>query len=604
MTAPIDTTTQDTPEGGVTSARPELAPVAHLISSTTVAGIPVLYAPAAHEQDGQRAAGLFFRVGSADETLATSGITHLVEHLALHARQLSEGHHNGVTAESYTLFHVQGTDEEVVAYLNGVCAALADLPTSRLEVEKQILRTEAQRRAGGPFRAMRRWRYGAQTYGLAGYDEMGTRRLGEDDVLAWARTYFTRDNAVLFVTGSALPEGLDLTLPGGARSTAPAPSSTLPQMPAFFPGEDGHVVLDAVVERSSAATVLALVAARALFHDLRQEGGYSYNPDSDYSRRDARHATLTLYADALPQQQAAVVGGLLDTVARLRLGTIEQDELDVVRAQLLKRYDSPDLAVEMLPTYALDVLFEGVIKAPDALRAELEAVTVEDLRAVANDVWAAALLQVPGRAGAEWAGMTPAPQWSAGAVDGVRYPRIDNPEVVLVIGPEGVSLTSPERCITVRFEDCVLMSARPDGARYLHGVDGFHVAVEPTLYEGLDAAAIPHALDARVPGHLVVPLGARDPQEIPQPRPPQAVEGARTGLGGWIDRRIDKTVNTLAYGFLVVLSIGLVSVLQTEFVGSALVVMLTIWGLLQGAVGAAWWVTARRRRQLIARRQG
>ncbi|MDF2846830.1 MAG: peptidase [Oerskovia sp.] len=605
MSAQIDTAAQDAPGTGVPAGLDELAPVAHLVGSTTVDRIPALYAHRSTEQDGQRTAGLFFRVGSADETLATSGITHLVEHLALHGRQLSDGHHNGVTAESYTLFHVRGSDEEVVAYLNNVCAALQDLPVQRLEVEKQVLRTEAQRRAGGPFRPMRQWRYGARTYGLAGYDELGARRLGEDDVRAWARTHFTRDNAVLFVTGGALPDGLDLSLPSGSRMPTPVPSSALPRTPAFFRGEDGNVVLDAVVERSAAAVVLAQVAARALFHDVREEGGYSYTADADYSRRDASHATFTLYADALPQQQSAVVGGMIDTVARLRLGAIEQAELDSARAQLLKGFDAPDLVSGLLATYALDVLLHHPVKAPEVSRAELEAVTVEDLRRVATDVWSDALLQVPGRAGAEWAGLAAAPQSSESAVDGIRYPRIDDPDVALVIGLAGVSLTTPHGAATVRFDECQLLSKRPDGARTLIGADGFHVVVEPNLHVGLGAPAVSQGIDARVPDHLVVDLPARDPQDVPQPRPaPPAPPKERSRLGRWVDQRLDESVKTLNQVFFVIVALGVLVVLRVEPQGSALVVMLGTWALVQGVVGLAWWLVARRRRQVRAAGRG
>jgi predicted Zn-dependent peptidase len=45
---------------------------------TTHQGIQTVLAPRA---GGQLTAGLLFRVGRADETLSTAGITHLVEHL-------------------------------------------------------------------------------------------------------------------------------------------------------------------------------------------------------------------------------------------------------------------------------------------------------------------------------------------------------------------------------------------------------------------------------------------------------------------------------------------------------------------------------------------
>ncbi|MER6344447.1 M16 family metallopeptidase [Streptomyces sp. NPDC001595] len=492
-----------------------------LVSHTTTQGVPTLYAPA----QGEITAGLFFRVGRADETLATSGITHLVEHLALHRLGLSDLHHNGTTANVYTLFHVTGGEEEVVAHLNAVCAALRDLPLDRLETEKEILRTEAAGRGQGPSSQLPLWRYGARGHGLSSYRELGTWSLTPDQVRHWAETRFTRDNAVLWITSDHVPEGLDLTLPAGSRIPAPAPTCALPVTPAYIHGDDGHVVLTSVLRRTTAAAVFADVLGRALFQDLRQEGGYSYTAEADYSPRDADFATLTAYADALPRKQDAVVGGFVDTLARLRAGRIEQAELDAVRGKILKMYDVPDLGAAALPSYALSLLLGHRVLSPEGHRAELAAVTVEDLREVAREAWDSALLQVPGR-GADWAGFTLAPQYSADALTGTRHSSLEDERVTLVIGAEGVSLLTPGGPVTVRYDACAAMSARPDGSRVLTGHDGFSVTVEPTLYKGLTPERIA-ALDAAVPPGAVVRLPARDPEDIPRPSERRAAGSGR-----------------------------------------------------------------------------
>ncbi|OQR60257.1 peptidase M16 [Streptomyces maremycinicus] len=504
-----------------------LAALTGLVSHTTTQHIPTLYAPAS---GNEITAGLFFRVGRADETLATAGLTHLVEHLALHRLGLSDLHYNGATANAYTLFHVTGSEEEVVRYLNSVCAGLRDLPMERLETEKEILRTEAAGRGGGPQQQMPLWRYGAQGYGLSSYNELGTRSLTPDQVRRWAETRFTRDNAVLWITGEQVPDGLDLTLPQGTRFPAPAATSALPTTPAYISGEDGHVVLTSVLRRSTAASVFADVLGRALFQDLRQEGGYSYSAEADYTPRDAEFATLTAYADALPQKQDAVVGGFVDTFARLRAGRIEQSELDSVRAKLLKMYDTPDLAAAALPSYALSLLLGHRILTPEQHRAELNAVTTQDLREVAREAWGDALLQVPGR-GVDWAGLTLAPQHSQAAVTGTRHRSLEDDEVTLVIGAEGVSLLTPRGPVTVRYDACAAMTTRPDGARVLTGHDGFSVTVEPTLYRGVTPDRVA-ALDAGVPAAAVVPMPAREPDQIPQPRPRKRTSGPRSSGNG------------------------------------------------------------------------
>ncbi|WP_330306736.1 MULTISPECIES: insulinase family protein [unclassified Streptomyces] len=488
-----------------------VAKLAGLVGHTTTQGIPTLYTP----RQGEITAGLFFRVGRADETLATAGITHLVEHLALHRLGLSDLHYNGATANAYTLFHVTGSEDEVVAYLNSVCAALRDLPLDRLETEKEILRTEAAGRGGGPSHQMPLWRYGAQGYGLSSYSELGTWRLTPDEVRHWAQTRFTRDNAVLWITSDSVPEGLDLTLPAGTRLPAPAASNALPVTPAYIHGDDGHVVFNSVLRRSTAGAVFADVLGRALFQDLRQEGGYSYSAEADYTPRDADFATLTAYADALPKKQDAVVGGFVDVLARLRAGRIEQAELDSARAKALKMYDTPELAAVSLPSYALSLLLGHPILSPDEHRAELRALTVEDLREVAREMWSTGLLQVPGR-GADWAGFFLAPQYSTHALTGTRHRSLEDEHVTLTIGAEGVSLTTPRGPVTVRYDACAAMTARPDGARTLTGHDGFAVTIEPTLYKSVTPERIA-AVDAAVPPAAVVRMPQRDPSRIPQP---------------------------------------------------------------------------------------
>ncbi|MFD6659800.1 M16 family metallopeptidase [Streptomyces parvus] len=504
-----------TPEGMPTVDGASTTP--GFITSTEVDRIPTLLAPTSG--GGPVAAGLYFRVGAADETLATAGLTHLVEHLALHRHGVSDLHYNGSTAATHTHFVVSGTPEEVVAYLNGVCASLRDLPVERLATEREILRTEQAGRSRGPNHQLPLWRYGARGYGLASYPEYGTLHLTADAVRDWAATWFTRDNAVLWMTGDTVPEGLDLTLPAGRRQPLPAPTSALPVTPAYLTGGSGGVVLDGIVRRTSAARLFAEVLGRALFTDLRQKGGYSYTADCDYHPRDTDHATITAYADALPQKQDAVVGGFIDVLARLRAGTIDRAELDSARAKVVKQYEIPDVGAAALPLYALNVLTGHENLTPDEHRAQLAAVTVEDLRDVARELYDSALIQVPGR-GVDWAGFTEAPQWSAPSFGpeplGTVHRSRASDAVSLAVGREAVTLSTPRGRISVRYDACAAMRVFPDGARHLIGFDAFVVEVEPTLYAKLtpDRMAL---IDAAVPAAAVVPMPVRDPDEIPQP---------------------------------------------------------------------------------------
>jgi hypothetical protein len=327
-----------------------------------------------------------------------------------------------------------------------------------------------------------------------------------------------------------VPAGLDLTLPAGSRLPAPVASNALPVTPAYIHGDDGHVVFNAVLRRSTAGAVFAEVLGRALFQDLRQEGGYSYTAECDYSPRDAHHATLTAYADALAQKQDAVVGGFVDVLARLRAGRIEQAELDSARAKALKMYDTPDLGAASLPSYALSLLLGHRILSPEEHRAELDTLTIEDLREVAREMWSTGLLQVPGR-GADWAGFFLAPQYSTHALTGTRHRSLEDERVTLTIAAEGVSLTTAGGPVTVRYDSCAAMTARPDGARTLTGLDGFSVTIEPTLYQGVTPERIA-AVDAAVPAAAVVRMPQRDPSRIPRPEARASTAQRPQGGGG------------------------------------------------------------------------
>ncbi|MFD7445081.1 M16 family metallopeptidase [Streptomyces sp. NPDC059909] len=558
------------------------------IRETEVDGIRTLLA----HRPGPVSAGLFFRVGSADETLATRGITHLVEHLALHRHGVGDLHYNGATAGTFTHFHVTGDPSEVVEYLNGVCAALRDLPLERLETEKEILRTEAAGRSSGPAYDMPLWRYGAQGYGLPSYQELGLWRIDATAVRDWAATRFTRENAVLWITSDTVPEGLDLTLPSGPRHPLPAPTSALPHTPAYFEGDDGVVVLDAVVRRSTAASLFADVFGKALYRDLRQEGGYSYTAECDYSPRDAEFATITALSDSLPKKQDAVVGGFIDTLAALRAGRIQQADLDAARNARLKAYEIPDLAAAKLPSQALGVLTGHPVPGDDEHIAELHAVTVEDLHEVAREVWGNALLKVPGYRGADWAGFHEAPSGSPELLTGRRYAYRTDSQTALIIGREGVSLGSPRNQVSVRYSECAAMLAYPDGGRRLIARDGLSISVEPTLYRVSPAELAP--IDAAVPAQVVIPMPARSPDRIPQPAVPR--EAARPAPG-W------KSTAALWLFAAVALFWGLVAVIGTadEFdpavTPSPDRVYIAILWLLEGGVlfllGRTWY----RRRQ-------
>ncbi|MEU6817254.1 insulinase family protein [Streptomyces sp. NPDC046860] len=556
------------------------------IQTTEADGIPALFAHAT----GPMRAGLVFRAGVADETLARAGITHLVEHLALHRQGLADYHFNGETKAAFTHFYMEGAEHEVVAFLQGVCASLHDLPMERLETEKEILRTEESRRGSAQLPL---WRYGAQGHGLVSYPEWGVRDLGPDDVRHWARTWFTRGNAVLWVAGERMPEGLSLRLPEGGRMPMPAVTSALPETPAYFSDGSGGVLLDAVVADTAAARLYAGVLERELSRSLRQEGGWSYTAGTDYTPRRDGMALVTAFADSLPDKQDAVLGGFVDVLAALRAGRVRAEDLEAVRARFDAALTAPDASAKRLPGVAEDLLAGRPVRTPDALRAELRAVTPEQVHTVALQAAQTALMQVPSGHSADWAGFTAAPTDSSYTVTGRRFRSVRDRSAALVVGAEGVSVTTKgpdgaECAVSVPFRACAAMLCWPDGGRRLIGTDALCVDVEPGLYD-IDAHTMA-TIDAAVPPHAVVRLPPRQqPTAGPAPAaasPSGAAQGASPGGRTFTRRTVMQSVGLVVLGILAVLS-GLVALSFTVFeaedpeltMGEWIAISAFLWGV-------------------------
>lgn len=487
-----------------------------MIRLAEIDSIPVVYT-----EDGPSTAGLVFRVGSADEVLSQRGLTHLIEHLALHRLGATDYHFNGTTGPYFTSFFTRGDQARVVTFLEQVAASLGDLPIDRLDIEKGVLRTEEDGRATSVGALMALWRYGAVGLGAASYNELGRAGLRPYDLTRWVSRYFTRENAVLWFSGMTPPSQLRLALASGVREPIVESVSILPTMPAFRPEFPQHLGLHAEVGRTTRATVFSAVWQRELFRRLRQENGYCYTPTVEYSVIDANRAQIFAAADLAPDLREAALGEFVDTFASLRWGESNPSLLKEVQTSFRSAMSEPGAEASRLPQAATDLLIGRPPTPTEALKEELDAVTPADLYSVAAEVASSALLFTPQGLGAAWAGFARVPETSEQAVTGRPFVPINDPSYTLVIGVDGVSLVTEAGPMTVLYGDCQAMLVRPDGARTLIARDGVVCPIEPTLFTLPEG--ILDTIDQQVPPDRVVRMPPRPPEQIPMP--PQGEPG-------------------------------------------------------------------------------
>jgi predicted Zn-dependent peptidase len=466
-------------------------------------------------------AGLTFRVGRADETLARGGITHLIEHLVLHRMELPDQHFNGTTSPLTTTFYVQGDPDEITHFFALVCGGLRDLPIDRMDIERAVLHTEAGSRTRGVTEPLLLWRYGAATYGLPGFAEFGLDELTADDLRSWVSRWFTKGNAVLWICGGPPPADLRLDLPDGPRIAPPAASNALPRTPAYFSTDIDGIAFDAIIPRSTPASAFAAILERRLHRLLRRQLGISYSAHAALDTRDAQHATLTAFADALPAKHGDVTREFINVLIDLATDPVTDDDLAAMLKVARRALFEPAGTAAWLTQSAENILLNVPVRSPQDVWDNLVAVTAEDISEIARQTLATGLAMVPHGQAVGRAGFVAAPTGSAAALDGDTFTPLGRPgaRARLIVGADGLSLVGGLDIATVRYSECVAMLAWPDGARLLFAPDAVNVRVEPQLW-GLPTHVLA-GIDAAIPDDRISHMQPRPPGSIP--RPPETV---------------------------------------------------------------------------------
>lgn len=515
---------------------------------TEIDGVRVVWA----EVPAPLRAGLLFRTGLADESLPTLGQTHLIEHIALSAVGELDGSQNGFVSGAVTGFSKVGTPEDVAQFLTGLCTALSELPGDRLEAEKQVLSAEAA--AGGyePVGKMLTKRYGVHGYGMLGVREFGLQPATVDSLRAKAAHSFTRENAVLWLTGEP-PSGLRLPLPAGVRVPI-APPRGLRSFPCWYVDDaSGGVAASMAVPRTSAGTVLRQIAAKRLSDRLRTDLALSYAPGIGYDPLDANVAHLVLYADSQPEQREALAAAFGELFGQL--GEIDESEVAAAKQEIIDHMTGPlappyeQILESSIQQAAMDDLYGRRFEPLQYLAERLMAVEPDHVRSYVEEARKRALFAVPGVAQIEpWMG-----EWAEAGVTELVSGKASRSLLPghaeqLVIGSAGASLVWPDGFHrSVRYEYLAGALTWQDGGICLIGTDGTEVEVEPSLWRRGDELR-QDVLD-RVPEHLLVDDGERPQESIPSPPPLRArlVASGKVALG-WVSTVLGVLMGATAFG--------------------------------------------------------
>lgn len=462
-------------------------------------------------------ASLMFRRGIVDESLNTSGTTHLLEHLALHGRAKGALQVNGSVSLLHTQFDAHGPHEEVADFLRGITTWLAAPELSDVARESSVLRAEAAMRGPSDVLGALVNRYGARGPGLAGYAEPGLSRVHPDAVSRLAGEWFTTGNAVLFLDGPPTAD-LDLHLPAGSLRTTPVAVSCeeTTGLPKMYVSRQG-VTVSGVVRRSVPATFLGPALQKVMHDEFRGRDGGAYAPWSSYEAVDADHAVVLAGSDVSQQLLPHVVDRTLEILTRVAtsdaLTAVVPDLLAQARQAREDPYNAPMLAYRA----ALEHLRGQEPQSTEDLASEFDAVDADAVRSTVQEMRDSLLLGVDGDAA--WADQMPRLEMPTRA-DGFRGRHFRSRDYPahrdrLVIADDGIAVGQRSRWRGISRDEVEAVMTYPDGGREVIATDGWSVRVEPTLWrKGWEAT---RAVDRLTGEDRRLAAPTRDTARVPRP---------------------------------------------------------------------------------------
>ncbi|WP_410554279.1 insulinase family protein [Arthrobacter globiformis] len=435
----------------------------------------------------------------------TTGLTHLVEHLAMSGvPDLRRHSHNATVGPTFTSFTCSGKAETVATFLAAVCSFLSVPDLGRLEIEKKILAAEASTTVPPATAEHLRHRFGLSSLGLTDVSPPSLGTLGPDEVLQLLRSHFTAGNAALALSG-APPEGLRLDLPAGSPRRPHSPAALAASLPMWF--EQGWPRLGLSFEvpagtealREAARTV-SRIACRRAHRTLRQEQGWVYDVDVMHFLDSGDTGILCFETDPTPQHADDARLGLMAILRDLRLNGPTAGELQADAEEFQEYLEDSSSAIEMAVAAAeAHLLGREPVSPPDKL-ALAHGVTAEACRAALASLEATAIFGMPegtrpdddsirsdSDRTIDWLGGREFRRSVRGALYGVPGGS------KLFVGEKGVTL-SADYTASITWDDLVGVAVAPDGLVSLIGIDCQQIQVREAWF-GKGQQAIDAILD-------------------------------------------------------------------------------------------------------------
>lgn len=447
------------------------------LNRTEIDGVPVFWV------DGPPplSAELVFRVGVRDESLVTSGITHLAEHAVMRAVPAPRHDHNATVELSFTSFEATGRPDQVVSFLRNVCGSISSPDLGSLDVEKRVLAAEASSVVEPAVAEHLLRRYGLSSLGLAGVDQPALNAIDETAVRKVIGQFFTCGNAALALTGPP-PSELSLPLPPGElqHPLAAHPVASL-STPFWFELGGPPLALSFEVDSGSesarnSASAVAQIACQRAHAELRQKRGMIYDIDYRVLEAGTGRGIVCITVDPRREDAEPVYRELRHILQKLASEGPEDSELRQLVEDISDYAADPRTAPIAAGDAARRYLLGEKLIGPEQMVSETAAVTRQTAQQALALMESTLIVGMPAGTSSPDPSLRTLGSENHEPVSGRSFKRSVRgafqgvpSKVRLVIGDDGVSLVD-RFATTILWDDVRGLEYTPDGIM-LHAAD-------------------------------------------------------------------------------------------------------------------------------------
>ncbi|MDH3753203.1 MAG: hypothetical protein OEU32_04950 [Acidimicrobiia bacterium] len=452
---------------------------------------------------------LIFRVGRADESLPTTGLSDLVRRMALGFTDAPLDLTSSVTG-STTSFGFDATSTDLAATFAELGERLSMPDLDRIDDARDAIRDEQNGRDLDEIAAISRARFGPRGQGLAAFEPYGLERAGGEEMRAWHSRYFTAANAVLWIVGE-VPTDLDFGLREDGERRPLAEAKGLPHpFPAWVSSNNARVALAVQALESPALEIGLEMLTRRTHEFMRERAALVHGTRIRHDVLDGATSHVSMLLDIVGTRAGEAISTFVTVVNRLADTRPDVREIDEAREIVLARMS--DLEWRMAQTTRAANL-ELLGYAPPTVEyqrsqaAALEAATVHDTFRAALET---TIYHLPTGVEMPAESCPKLPRWSRVAVEGHEFEpavaRRDGQK--LIVAQAGVTISEGgNHHRTSLVKSCAGLFKWADGGRELMDATGISVRIDPS--EWIDGDAAIETIDSLIPMHRHIEKGRR-----------------------------------------------------------------------------------------------